>query len=86
MLFGKGGLVDIDGLVDWGEGDELMPVKTMMWPDRFCRIVGRVAFIMLTGPKKLVSNWERTRVRVCADAASSSTVPMTAVILPLVSN
>ena len=59
-------------------GNILIPVRTIMWPDRFSRMAGRVALMMLTGPKKLVSNWERTKVRVWGDAASSSTVPITA--------
>ena len=59
-------------------GNVLIPVRTMMWPERFSRIAGSVALMMFTGPKKLVSNWERTRVRVWGDAASSSTVPITA--------
>lgn len=34
----------------------LMPVNTMMCPDDCLRIVGSTALMMLTGPKKLVSN------------------------------
>lgn len=44
------------------------------------RIVGNAALIQLTGPKKLVSNCSRTRVCVRGEAASSSTVPTSAII------
>ena len=41
-------------------------------------MAGKAALMMLTGPKKLVSNWSRTRAWVRREAASSSTVPMMA--------
>ena len=61
-----------------GNEDALIPVKTMICPDFLSRIAGSAALIILTGPKKFVSNWFRTRVWVLGDAASSSTVPITA--------
>lgn len=50
----------------------------MTWPDFCFRMCGNVALIILTGPKKLVSNWLRTRFNACCEAASSSTVPIMA--------
>lgn len=38
------------------QANTLMPVNMMMCPIIFFRIVGSTALIMLTGPKKLVSN------------------------------
>jgi len=43
-------------------------------------MAGNTALITLTGPKKLVSNWFRVKVRVTWDTPSSSTAPITAYI------
>ena len=47
----------------------------MMCPEVFALMEGRIALMMLTGPKKFVSNWLRVNVLVIGDTASSSTDP-----------
>ena len=44
--------------------DALIPVKTMICPFFLPRKIGSTALMMLTGPKKLVSNCSRTIVSV----------------------
>lgn len=56
-----------------------MPVNIIICPPFFFRIVGSAALIQLTGAKKLDSNCSRTNVRVRGEAASSSTVPTSAI-------
>ena len=43
-------------------------------------MTGSTALMILTGPKKLVSNWFRVKVRVTWDTANSSIVPIVAYI------
>jgi len=59
----------------------VIPVITMICPTLFSRIAGSAALMILTGPKKFVSNWSRMRVSVLGEAESSSTVPITASLL-----
>jgi hypothetical protein len=56
----------------------LMPVITIMWPFFLSRITGRMALMMFTLAKKLISKISSTRLIVRLLCASSSTVPMTA--------
>lgn len=60
----------------------LMPVNSTICPFLLALKVGSTALIIFTGPKKFVSNWLRTSVRVSGEAESSSTVPTTAICMP----
>lgn len=39
-----------------GGKDVLIPVNSMMWPDLTLLMLGKTAFMMLMGPKKLLAN------------------------------
>jgi hypothetical protein len=69
--------MDMQGVAMWPP----MLVRMMMCPVCWARNCGRAALMKLTCEKKMVSNWSRTRFRVAGVADSSSTVPMTAVVL-----
>jgi len=79
LVFQGGRLDDISrSLAQHDEVAILIPVITIMWPFFLSRITGKIALMMFTLAKKLISKISSTRLMVRLLWDSSSTVPMTA--------